>query len=540
MDFASTHYIEHPEDVLTTWLAWRALGPTALAIILETQGGGVRAAGSMMAVRASQHPAEDTHNLQGIQIAGYLSGGCIDEDIARQAAQALKSSNLVKVRYGEGSPYMDLPLPCGGSIEVLIIPDAEGEVLSTLCYGLKKRQQVYLGLDGDGALRAGTVPVPLEQKSDFTFIYSPKLKLRIAGRGADPLALARLAISSGIDTKLYLLNTDQLGFSENGGAVRATNSVNFGQLEMHVLITPDALPETRDDPWTAFVLMMHDREWETALLLQALRGPGFYIGAVGSDSAQLQRKNNLARAGLRIDQLDRVRGPIGLVASMRSASMLAVSTLAEIIDTYHHEAVNPFSQTAIILLAAGQSNRYGDGDKLMADYNGRPVLSYSAQRLQYEACAERIAIVSPDFDGRAQLLRGFGWGPVINENFKQGQASSIALGMHEAAKNPRVKNIMILLGDMPFATDAHLKALKERLAMGASAVLSNANGVLTPPAMFDDSVFNLVENLSGDVGAKTLVKNTDKVASVELSVKQAHDIDTTDDLVRAKDFVYGE
>ncbi|NNU36023.1 NTP transferase domain-containing protein [Rhizobium sophorae] len=53
----------------------------------------------------------------------------------------------------------------------------------------------------------------------------------------------------------------------------------------------------------------------------------------------------------------------------------------------------PFSDTAIILLAAGKSSRFEAGDKLMAMYRGAPILERSARLLKGEAVAIRIAVV---------------------------------------------------------------------------------------------------------------------------------------------------
>tara|TARA_R110001606_G_scaffold262838_1_gene411448 strand:+ start:114 stop:380 length:267 start_codon:yes stop_codon:yes gene_type:complete len=81
--------------------------------------------------------------------------------------------------------------------------------------------------------------------------------------------------------------------------------------------------------------MFHDVHWETALLKQALDGPAFFIGAVGSAKTHAKRCESLRQAGTSEHDIKRIRGPIGLVPSMRDASMLAISTLAEIVDAFH-------------------------------------------------------------------------------------------------------------------------------------------------------------------------------------------------------------
>ena len=48
----ASSFAEHPQDVLQQWLAWREHAPTALVVVTATQGGGVRAPGALMALRA--------------------------------------------------------------------------------------------------------------------------------------------------------------------------------------------------------------------------------------------------------------------------------------------------------------------------------------------------------------------------------------------------------------------------------------------------------------------------------------------------------
>ena len=93
-------YAEHPQDVLGQWLAWRQAGPVALVVVAATEGGSVRSPGALMAVSAS-----------GLK-CGYISGGCVDADVVLQARQAIEEGKPRPLRYGTGSPFIDMPLPC--------------------------------------------------------------------------------------------------------------------------------------------------------------------------------------------------------------------------------------------------------------------------------------------------------------------------------------------------------------------------------------------------------------------------------------------
>ena len=60
----------------------------------------------------------------------------------------------------------------------------------------------------------------------------------------------------------------------------------------------------------------------------------FWIGAVGSRRTHQLRCEALTANGARRDQIASLQGPIGLIPRTRDASMLAVSTLAEIASAY--------------------------------------------------------------------------------------------------------------------------------------------------------------------------------------------------------------
>ena len=304
----ATH--EHPQDVLGAALGFAtSAAKVALVIVTATEGGAVRTPGALMAVS------------QRGDSAGYVSGGCIDADVRLNAVEALNTGELRKLRYGAGSPFVDIRLPCGGAIDVLIVPNVTPETISMMYDRLDNRETVRFAVLATGDIQLDVAPgeTPL-----FQTVYYPKLSLRIAGRGADCIALARLASASGFALSLQL--PDKADYE-------AVRSAGIGSVTR--LTTPCSLAPVEDDSSTAFVLMFHDAHWEAALLKQALGGPAFFIGAVGSAKTHAKRCESLREAGMSAHDIQRIRGPVGLVPSMRDASMLAISTLAEIVDAFH-------------------------------------------------------------------------------------------------------------------------------------------------------------------------------------------------------------
>ena len=79
--------------------------------------------------------------------------------------------------------------------------------------------------------------------------------------------------------------------------------------------------------------MFHDHDWEPQILIQALAGPAFYIGAMGSERTHNMRQQALIERGIAAKDIARIEGPIGLIPSMRDANLLALSTLAQIVES---------------------------------------------------------------------------------------------------------------------------------------------------------------------------------------------------------------
>ena len=493
-------YPEHAEDILGQWLEGRSLGHAALVMVTKTEGGAVREMGALMAV---SHKGD---------VAGYVSGGCIDADVVLHAAKCLETGAAATLRYGVGSPFKDLPLPCGGAIEVTIFPHLDRKTVQTCWADLVGRRRAQLVLEGP----SGRVSAS----------YRPKLRIRIAGRGADAIALAKLGQASGIATRLALRDSDDVRIAQS-----------LGLPELTALQTPSSLPRMDDDAWTAFVLMFHDGDWELPLLQQALSGPAYYVGAVGSRRTHAKRCELLSEAGVHPDQVSRIRGPVGLIPSMRDASMLAVSALAEIVEAYHRADTSPFATTALVILAAGASSRFEDGDKLLADLDGQPVVSHAASVLSGQPVARRIAIVGPGQSERGRELAQVGWSLVENTDASEGQGTSVSAAIDHLQSVAGVENALILLGDMPSVPDQHLLNLRAALAPGVPAVLSRAGDVVGPPVLIAREVFPKLQGLTGDRGARGLLEGLPGARIVDFEADHhGLDIDRRSDLtaIRSK------
>lgn len=228
---------------------------------------------------------------------GSLADGCLEKALA---SEALAGGPARVLRYGEGSPFLDIRLPCGSGIEVLVDPAPDRQALEAACSALAAREPAGL-------------PVGITPQGPFARRFLPKLRLVVMGSGPEVAALVRLAEAQGIECIV----------AGPTGEPGSDIPISLGQ-------APDVPPNLAIDPWTAIAVLFHDHEWERGILPWALASPAFYVGAQGGRGARETRRAMLAEAGK--DPADpRLHSPIGVFAHARTPSVLALSILAQIV-----------------------------------------------------------------------------------------------------------------------------------------------------------------------------------------------------------------
>ncbi len=227
---------------------------------------------------------------------GSLADGCLERALA-QEARGLGAPRLL--RFGEGSPFLDVRLPCGSGIDVLIDPAPDAARLTAATRALTDRNPANL-------------VIPDNHDGAFTRHYLPKLRLIIMGSGPEVTALTRLAKAQGLAVT---------GAAPSGETADVT--LSLGQP-----------PVVAIDSWTAIAVLFHEHEWERTILPWALATPAFYVGAQGGHTARELRQAMLAQAGVSAKDRTRLRSPIGLFPSARTPSVLALAILAEVVAEY--------------------------------------------------------------------------------------------------------------------------------------------------------------------------------------------------------------
>jgi len=294
---------------------WHEMAKTdaaaAIAVISAVEGPAYRAPGAAMAFF-----------VDGRQV-GALTAGCIEEDVALHARAAMQDGALRRLRYGEGSPFFDLKLPCGGALEITILPNPDRNTLQELDARRARREPVslFIGAEGQMAFSA------LADREALQIDFAAPVRFVILGAGPEAIFFADLARVTGASHILYTPEKSTLSHALASGC------------SARLLETPALPVEAEVDARTAVVLFFHDHDWEPPILKAALNTPAFYIGAQGSRRTHGTRIASLAGQGIAPDALARLRGPIGLIPSVRDPKLLAISVLAEVMsNAADHEA----------------------------------------------------------------------------------------------------------------------------------------------------------------------------------------------------------
>lgn len=304
----------HP-SMLDPWRMAATWGMgTVLAVLTATRGPAYRNAGAAMAI------APDG------RFAGAITSGCIEADIVLRAKEVRQTGRVQQLHYGEGSPFFDLLLPCGGAVEIRLFRLRDQGILAGLMRQRDLRQPVSLSISPDGRLSSGDWKPTASDGQNFQIGFRPALRFLIFGTGAEAAAFSGLVRGAAYEHILLSHEKASLISAAAAGSPTLLIQPGFGAEQLGI------------DADTAAALFYHDHDHEPDILRQLVRGPAFYIGAQGSRATQASRLAHLREMGLSEAELGRVRGPIGVMPSAREPNALAISVLAEIVGLHAKRA----------------------------------------------------------------------------------------------------------------------------------------------------------------------------------------------------------
>lgn len=165
-----------------------------------------------------------------------------------------------------------------------------------------------------------------------------------------------------------------------------------------------------------------------------------------------------------------------------------------------------------VILAAGQSRRMGDANKLLIPWRGKPLLCHVLKLFQ-DLGLPMLLVTGHDAEAVAALARPFGCGIVHNPGHEEGMGRSLATGI--AAVPAEWDAALITLGDMPLIRPETVRALLAART-GESSILVPALGDRTGhPVLWPRAFFKELTQLRGDKGAREIIdRHADRLRTV--------------------------
>ncbi len=329
-------------DVVDEISAWSERGERiALATVIDVQRSAPRPPGAKMAITDRG------------QIAGAVSGGCVEGAVIELAERVLAGEPPRLVHYGiADSDAWDVGLPCGGEIDVWIQAYQPGRFMEIAQSGGRAAEVTLLEgaapgakllIEADGA-RSGTLGAP--ELDDEAVRSASELLWAERSERRGPLFIdvvapaPRLIMFGAVDIAASLCTM-----------ARAAGWRPYVVDPRARFATPERFPDAEEviaawpeeafariggiDPATSIAVLTHDPKLDDAALMIALRSSARFVGAMGSRRAQAARRERLLAEGFGDEELERLAAPLGLDLGAVSAEETALSILAEVVAARH-------------------------------------------------------------------------------------------------------------------------------------------------------------------------------------------------------------
>jgi len=311
--------------ILPTALEWHVSGVGGvIATVIRTWGSAPRPIGSQLAVSGEG------------DIIGSVSGGCVEGAVIIEALNTLKTGKNIILEYGiSDEDAFAVGLACGGNIQILVEPIGFGlseSTLTELIHRCQRKEAVAYSIDiNSGVNKLISWDVNAVNKlginnsgfygKEFLVVYEKPLRMAVIGGVHIAQPLVNIAKMSGfsvlvIDPRLTFLN-----------------ATRFPETKLSNLWPDEALKIFKPDNRTAIITLSHDTKIDDLAIIEALTSNCFYIGCLGSKKTHSKRLDRLSRIVNSDACLSRIHWPIGLKIKSQTPTEIAISIMAEVIQS---------------------------------------------------------------------------------------------------------------------------------------------------------------------------------------------------------------
>ncbi len=300
-------------EVIRTAMDWMNRGHrVVLGTVVRTWGSSPRPPGSLMIIRGDG------------QVAGSVSGGCIEDDLIHRVQHGELGGRLPQTTtYGASAEQAQrFGLPCGGSVQVVLEPLGAQSQLRELLAAIEQHRVVRRRLEMATGLvslaQAHTDEGVRFDGSALETVHGPRLRLLIIGAGQLSRYLATMAVMT--DYRVTVCDPRD-EYHEGWAAVEGVT--------LSRTMPDDLVLAMNLDAHSAVVAVTHDPKLDDLALMEALKTPAFYIGALGSRRNNEARRRRLIEFDVSQAEVSKLRGPVGLNLGGKTPPEIALSIVAE-------------------------------------------------------------------------------------------------------------------------------------------------------------------------------------------------------------------
>jgi xanthine dehydrogenase accessory factor len=324
-------------DVLPTLERWVADGRrVVVATVVERQGSAPRDPGASLAV-----------NDAG-EVAGSVTGGCVEPAVIREAHDVLAGGAARIVRYGiADDEAFGVGLSCGGTVAILV-HELDIALVAPIAAAVAADRPVALALPlGDAIggqqlvastgeagdpvedaaralLQVGDSAVVQTGDGELVFVESFAPRPAMYVFGAVDHASALVTVGKFLGYRVTVCDARSLFVTEE----------RFPDADELVVDWPDRFLERSPvDARTAICVLTHDTKFDVPALKAALATSAGYIGAMGTTRTREEREERLRAEGVGDGELARIHAPIGLSIGARTPEEVAIAVAAQLIES---------------------------------------------------------------------------------------------------------------------------------------------------------------------------------------------------------------
>ena len=301
-----------PLKLLQTAQLWLQNGETVyLFHVAQTWGSSPRPPGSLMAVNGSgQH-------------TGSVSGGCVESDLfQRISAGEFQQQQIMLLEYSNES-QPQITLPCRGQMQIVLEVLHDVETLQPIIEAIESRQSLTR------EIHIIQAQIHFHQQRRYHARFENNVLTEPYGAGWRVLLIGANDLAQHVASQCQVLGYEVI-IADPRESYR--QNWQLADCELTALMPDEAVEKYVTDEYSAVLALTHDPKLDDLAIIQALDGPAFYLGALGSKRSAVRRKETFRKMNIPVAQIDKLDAPIGLNIGSRTPAEIAVAIAAKLIQ----------------------------------------------------------------------------------------------------------------------------------------------------------------------------------------------------------------